>query len=81
MSEGNVGVDLTENNDEVVGQENIIQEVGGEEGAEDDSKDTYWGRRFEVDVLKKEVSDWLAGQRREQEDQQAGQEDVLEIWR
>ena len=75
--EGSVGVGLMDAKGEGVGQENAIPDVGGEDGAEDDSKDMYWGRRFEADILRKEVSDWLAGQRREQEDNRAGQVDVL----
>ena len=38
--EGNLGVDVMEDRCEVVGQKNPIPDVGGEDGAEDDSKDT-----------------------------------------
>ena len=79
MLEENVGVGVMEDKGEGVGQEDAILDVEGEDSAEDDTKDTYWGRRFEADVIRKEVSDWLAGQRMEQEDYRAGQVDVLEL--
>ena len=66
--EGNVDMGGREDSVDAVGQEDNRQDVEGEDIAEDDTKDTYWGRRFEAEVLRKEVSDWLAGQRTEQED-------------
>ena len=79
MLEKNVGVGEMQDKGEAVGQEDTIQDVEGEDSAEDDAKDTYWGRRFEADLLRKEVSDWLAGQRIEQDDYLAGQVDALEL--
>ena len=79
MLEGNVGVGLMEDKGVGVGQENTIPDGEGEDSAEDNSEDMYWGCRFEADVIRKKVSDWLAGQRREQEDNRAGQVDVLEL--
>ena len=79
MLEGNVGVGLMEDKGVGVGQENTIPDGEGEDSAEDNSEDMYWVCRFEADVIRKKVSDWLAGQRREQEDNRAGQVDVLEL--
>ena len=79
MLEGNVGVGVMEDKGESGGQENTILDVGGEDGEEDNSKDMDWGRSFEGYVIRKEVSYWLAGLRREHEDNRAGQADVLEL--
>ena len=79
MVEENGGVGGGEDSGKFFGQEYIIQDVEGEDSAEDDTKDINWGRRFEAEMLRKEVSDWLAGQRTEQEDYRAGRVDALDL--
>ena len=62
-----------------VEQEDEMPDVQEEDSVEGGTGDIDWGRRFEAEVLRKEVSDWLAEQRMEQERHRVGQVDTLEL--
>ena len=50
-----------------------------EDSVDGGTGDIGWGRRFEAEVLRREISDWLAEQRMEQERHRVGQADTLEL--
>ena len=49
-----------------------------EDSVDGGTGDIGWGRRFEAEVLRREISDWLAELRVEQERHRGGQSDTLE---
>ena len=55
-----------------VEQEDEMPDVQEEDSVEGGTGDIDWGHRFEAEVLRKEVSDWLAEQRMEQERHRVG---------